>query len=383
MSSKIECDFSFVGKTIALLSPQPWEGITVSKHHYAKEIARRGAKVYFVNPIKTALDTNIHIYEPFQNCHVVQLGIPVPYFTKFHWRSVFDWAVNWQVKRLRRAIKSPIDIVWDFDCNLSYTNYKAFEAKLHIFHPVDQSSILFPKSKTVDCIFSVSPVILDHYKDTAVPKYFINHGLSGPFEQLATKQLQLLDMNHNSSGKQMRGDSINAGYVGNLMIPTLDRRAILEVVHKYANLSFHFWGPYNSTGTDDAAKFIHQLTAAPNVSLHGKATTSELAEVLPSMDVLFYAYQRSSNYNADNSHKVLEYLSTGKTVVGSALSVYADNPLIEQAHSSQEWVSLFGDVILRLDQLNTTTNAIQRMNFALSQVYEKQVDRALAFISKL
>src|SRR5690606_833073 len=40
----------FKDKNVLIISPEPWDHIFVSKHHYAIHLAQRGNKVFFLNP---------------------------------------------------------------------------------------------------------------------------------------------------------------------------------------------------------------------------------------------------------------------------------------------------------------------------------------------
>ena len=40
----------FSDKRILIISPEPWDHIPVSKHHYARKLAKLGNRVYFLNP---------------------------------------------------------------------------------------------------------------------------------------------------------------------------------------------------------------------------------------------------------------------------------------------------------------------------------------------
>ena len=48
-------------KTILIISPQPWDHIAISKHHYANELAARNNTVYFLEPPNPELSCPVSI----------------------------------------------------------------------------------------------------------------------------------------------------------------------------------------------------------------------------------------------------------------------------------------------------------------------------------
>ncbi|NET36075.1 MAG: glycosyltransferase family 4 protein [Cyanothece sp. SIO1E1] len=361
-------------KEIILISPQPWSDMHISKHHYAIELAKCNNIVYFINPVQDKRDFSLGItkHESISNLHIVNYSSFIPYWFKFHWRSLFNIFLNWHVRRIIKKIDRKIDIIWDFDCNNLYENLDLFGAKMKIFHPVDQGAKKLPPTKIPDIIFSVSNDILETYKDIKKPKYFINHGLGSPFLAHAQECLDSKNIDETISDYPLK-----IGYIGNLTVPPLNRSPIMQLIEAYPSIDFHFWGPYDiSVNTaSDIVSFIEFLKSSPNVVLYGKKNPTEILPIIKNMDALLLNYKATTAYNADNTHKILEYFSLGKVVISSRLKVYKDEAILRQAKNDEEWISYFNEVIQDLAKFNKKEKQLERISFAVQNSYPNQIKR--------
>lgn len=379
-------NFSFRDKVVVILTPQPWSSMYISKHHYALELAYQGSLVYYVNPVLDGFDLSMQIeaHPEISNLFIVQYHSIAPYWTKFKARWLFNPVLHWQVRRLRRRIGRSIDVVWDFDCGNVYQDFKPFGAKLNIYHPVDQAMTPLPETKQPDVIFSVSHDILFFYKEANAPKHFINHGLGGAFLDLAQKNKERLD----AGWIYQPSKPVKASYVGNLMIPFIDKDSILRVIERLPEVRFHFYGPYSLDASRHGraqVNFIRSLQQATNVCLHGMVPQRELPALVNDSDLFFVKYQKGASYNGDNSHKILEYLSTGKMVVSNGLNVYLNNSLFIKEDVSDIWIARFTEVIGRLGDVNSVNYQISRIELTLSCTYgyciEKIKNHCLGLVS--
>ena len=130
---------------------------------------------------------------------------------------------------------------------------------------------------------------------------------------------------------------------------------------------------------DDTRDFIGFLGRSPNVVLHGQVSSERLADEIQDMDCFILSYARDvTESDRSNSHKILEYLSTGKVVVSSRISSYAEREnLMLMAPGDDDSVlpALLKDALQRLDELNAPEHQMARRRFALDNTYEKQIDR--------
>lgn len=354
------------GRTILLVSPQNWEHISVSKHHYAFEAASRGASVWFVEPPITGRPGRIETKVVSEGIKIVRHSLPVSNRILFRAPNVFDLVTRRHMRRLGQTVGSNgPDLVWCFEPTY-YRHLNLFGGGMTIFHTADPFST--PRqinvSKTANLILSVSDQILDIYKNSGVPRAFVNHGLSTPFEQLARS----VPASRNSA-------SVQVGYAGNLTSPSFNRPIVNIIVNENPDITFNFWGPAHH---DDP------LGNYSNVKLNGILSTRDLARCLSEIDILLLCYRKSRWYDKSNSHKLLEYLSTGRPVVGSRLSQYraewGDLYVASDDEDDETLSAKFRWVVENLTNLNAPELVARRQRFALDHTYARQLDRVSALV---
>jgi glycosyltransferase involved in cell wall biosynthesis len=374
-------------RAILLIAPQPWNHLQISKHCYAIELARRGNTVYFLEPPAAGLGRRMSVNQVGDNpgISVISYQLWFPMLLRFHARPLFDWLMRRQIRRILNAIGRPIDVVWCFEFNL-FPDLRIFGAPLRVFHPVDPLSAPHQVrvGRSASAIFSVSEDILANFRDIEVPAWFINHGLSRSFAEVARSSLGLTTRT---------GDVIRVGYSGNLTRPPLNRAVLEQMITENPSVEFHFWGPtevpqsYPPDIGNEIRRFTSFLDCAPNVQLHGSVSPEELANQLQQMDCLVLSYSidhRESDRS--NSHKILEYLSTGKVIVSSRLSTYVPRAgllrMPDDGDDSQ-LPALMRDTLARLEEFNAVNRQDERRMFALDNTYERQLDRIEAKLSEV
>lgn len=374
-------------ETILLIAPQPWEHIHLSKHHYAIELARQGNRVYFLEPPDITASRSIRV-EPvaeIPGVFVVTYRPKFPFALRFHARWLFDLLMRGQVRAIREAIGQPIDVVWCFDFNL-FSNLKAFQPRLAIFHPVDPLSEAYHvnPARTADAVFTVSEEILANFRDVATPSWVINHGLSRPFAGAAQRS-----MGHGTRS----GGPIRVGYSGNLARSSINRRVLRQMVEENPSVEFHFWGPSeqpwfaSEEHRSDIHDFIAFLQSQSNVRMHGAVSSIQLAEQLQLMDCLVLSYSADPRESdRSNSHKILEYLSTGKVIVSGRISAYTphrDLMRMPDEDDDRSLPDILRDTLTRLDEFNSIELQDRRRHLALDNTYEKQLERIRARLRSL
>ena len=103
------------------------------------------------------------------------------------------------------------------------------------------------------------------------------------------------------------------------------------------------------------------------------------------MDGFFLAYkQQEMRYDTSNSHKILEYLSTGRAVFSTPLSEYrnADPELISffRNDSAEAFAAGFDQWLSRLSAENAAEKQAIRRAFALENTYEAHWHRIKALL---
>jgi hypothetical protein len=364
----------FSGKVIYILSPQSWDHIKISKHHYALELAKNNT-VYFISPplhgkrlAHTATAVN-------KNLKVIGYTIPSPGLLRFKFPALYKWLVRFYLIRLLKSNFPPGDFCIDFGCYQLFDSVQFFPARYKIFFPVDDFESLKPDLRGCNIVFTVSTNI--HQKYAPGVCYFINHGLSDDFASIS---LQSLERNEWKPKEKIR-----VGYAGNLFLKFIDTVTLRQLITTNPRVDFNFFGSHaHNPEIDWHHQWNEFLIRSDNVILQGQLNTSQLAEKYGDMDIFLLCYQPDyKNYHGENSHKVLEYLSTGKILVSTYLSLYQDSKLMVMSpkDKNEALVSLFARVVAHLNEYNTPEQMRARKIFALANTYAMQLDKMASIIS--
>lgn len=321
------------GRTILLISPQPWDHIFISKHHYAEELAQRNT-VYFLEPPSAGVGADVRLRPAagIANLAIVSWRPAFPRELRFHAYWLYRRLAAAEARRLARALPVRPDLVWSFDFNL-FPDLSAFGAPLRVFHPVDPLSS--PRQvdigRSADLIISVSEPILANFADPvfAGRTLLVNHGLARPFAEMA-------DAPWESPARPL-----NIGYFGNLDRQFLDVPTLAELARRWPRLTFHLWGPYECGGR------VEQLLGPmANIRLHGRREKARLVEEIGGVDCFVLPYTKDDVvYDGSNSHKILEYLSTGRPVVSRPIAAYEgrrDLLAMTDAEGGEDFLAAFG-----------------------------------------
>ena len=387
---KVKPDF-LRNKTILVLSPQSWGKMLISKHHYALELAKRGNRVYYLNPpendhwsLKEGKSRiTISSLPENENLFLVQQQLYFPYLLKFHSRPVYNFLVKKQIRDIIRVINQPLDIVWSFDLGNLFP-LRFFDDKfIRVFHPVDEPRDRHEILSGVgaDILFSVTSEIIGKFAFSGVTSHFINHGLPDEF---LTEEPRRSNKN-----KQLQ-----TGMSGNLVRPDLDRKTLLQIIRENPDIVFNFYGSYtaghsNIGAADDKETnaFIQTLQELKNVRLHGVLGTEDLARELNRMDVLLICYDiKLDQSKGTNYHKVMEYLSTGKVIISNNITTYQAYPnlvcMVPSRSDNMGLPGLFKETINQIDQYNSEELMQERRAFAHNNTYRKQLDRISELIAE-
>ncbi len=367
-------------KIILILSPQAWGKMFLSKHHYAIELAKLGNVVYFLNPpaqtpanLKKSIEIKYSHVHP--NLFLIDHRLYFPYWLKFKFFFAFHWLMKFQVKRILKKIERPIDIIWSYDIGNFYPFGFFNRDALRIFHPVDEPLNLpaIEAAEGAEIIFSVTEEILSKYSKYDVPKHLIRHGLAGDF----------VDLPLNATVNK----PLHIGYSGNLSRNDIDRETLVKIIEENRNCIFEFWGSFTADQSNiggaldsETEDFIARLRSNSNVVLHGVVPTAELAIAINRMQAFLICYdvQRDQS-KGTNSHKVMEYLSTGKVIISSNLTSYEKHPelvqMVPDRNHNHSLPLLFKQIINQLDEYNSIPQQEQRKEYARENSYANQVFR--------
>jgi glycosyltransferase involved in cell wall biosynthesis len=396
-------------RTIVILSTEPWGKMLLSKMHFALELVKKGNRVYFVNPPRLLQSRALAVPgETLEGGRLTIIHTNTVRGSLFLRHKLFFLYRRLNVRYIRAIRKitgGKIAEVWSFNPN-QYVDLRPFDADRCVLMLYDfyRGAHIVEATRTADALISVSQVILDHYKDTAPPKLFIHHGLGLHFADRARWRLsdnELARAGKEGEGKDEVGkgeagrDPIRVGYTGNLLRAGMNTEIAREIIGNHGEIEFHFWGPHstvdnnvNSVGDTtprELLEFVEFLKAKENVFLHGVVDQQELAERLFEMDAFLFLYSPRTEMNgASNSHKLLEYLSTGKVIIATHVSSYAGTDLLEMSDPTEEQrlPAIFDAVIRDPARYNSPEKQIARIRFALDNTYARQVERVQQFITR-
>lgn len=358
----------------------------VSKHHYAIELAKRGNKVYFLNPPQKKLNRREKVLisqsELQENLYLIYHRLSFPYNLKFHFIRFFHTLMHVHVKKIVKLIESEIDITWSFDLGNLYPFSFFPDKSFKIFHPVDEplNKTAINSAKGADVIFSVTKEILEKYSDYKVPKHFINHGIADDFIKT--------EITAEGDGK------VRVGFSGNLLRNDIDRKIFLQIIKENPEVIIECWGSYNllegnigGVEDDETMSFIHQLQQYKNVILHGVVPVALLATELLRMDAFLICYDIEKDQSkGTNYHKVMEYISTGKVIISNNITTFAEKPelveMVMERDTNKKLPELFKAVTENLSVYNSAELQNKRLAFANDNTYKKQIDRIDEFIVK-
>jgi len=348
--------------TILIISPEPWDGHFVSKHHYACELARRGHKVLFLGPPE-AIGRMRLVPVPDAPGDLQVLRAPhVAQGLRFLLSPLRRALEARWLGRLEQLAGSPVDVVWNFE-NSRFFDMSFAGKRLKIYQQVDLDQDFHPAqaAMSADIAIALNVPIADQLRRLGVdkPVHLVSHGV-----MVATGQ---------SAPPDLPEDRIHAAYVGNLGIKDLDVDAFAQVVREHSlRVDFHLFGRFTET-----MPLRQTLKGKENVIWHGWQDPQTVYRYLSAMEIAMVLYRTWMDpEQLSNSHKVLEYLYNGTVVASSFMTDYEDRPdLIEMAPLDGHYSDLFSSVVARLDVLNTAERRQRRNAYALEHTYAKKLDQ--------
>lgn len=353
-------------KNILIVSPEPWDHINVSKHHYARTLARKGNKVFFLGPPTDNYSIDKNVYD----------NLSILYYKKFlPGLSIAPrWFRQWQIRRKLQILESiaetAFDIIWSFDNSVFFDFSAISDNKIKICHIVDlnQDFQFELAASTADICIGVSQRIVTKLSSFNSNSFFINHGVE-IHERPQNKPVTL------------PGDrAIKALYLGNLSIPSLDWETLLDCALDLGHIDFVFVGS-NQDDFDLSKNSTHlhkkQLWELPNAHFMEAIPSEMIPHYAEAADLLLICYHEKYHKNqAVNPHKTLEYLLSGKVIVATLTEEYISHgDLIAMSHSNSEYPSLLQEVTNKLEYYNNKDVVSARKTLALANSYNKQVEK--------
>ncbi|GHN02878.1 hypothetical protein WSM22_43670 [Cytophagales bacterium WSM2-2] len=357
----------FNDKKIIILSPQPWSNLQISKHHYAREFAKKNRVVYVTAPLCRFGFRSIFQINNEDGVEVLSYSIPLPSQFRFKLPFIYKWYIKSVLPGFLKEMIGEIDYLFDFGCYQEYDSLDFIEAVYKIFFPVDDNPKLKGDKRGANLVLTVSKNIQSKFAPGECN--YINHGLANEFSSKTIASLE----KHTPWIKQ---DIIKVCYSGNLFSRFIDAISLETIIVSNPKIEFHFFGNDEFDTNQSWQKHWHTiLSISPNVVLHGLVPPADLAEQYEKMDAFILCYRPDNkNYHGENSHKIMEYLSTGKVVVSSFISLYDKSDLIEMTmKGSEDLPRLFSTVIKEIAIHNRLEKMEKRRAYALENTYAKLI----------
>lgn len=357
----------------------------VSKHHYARALATLGHRVDFVEPpIREggAGHLAVSVAEGEPNIRVVRYRPWFPYFIKFHAPALFDIGMRRQA-RIIAAATGPHEIVWDFDNNYQFNDLRAFDTPLRVMQLVDQVGAGRSGTRFADLVVALDRAFIERVGAESVENLVVPHGLNPWHAALANRVID------SPAGRsRLPNEPWRVGYVGNLMMTSVDRQAILETVVSHPAVMFDFVSP---VGPDEAgfgpnAYWLRQLADCANVTIRTGCGPREIVALADRIDAWMLCYSLARDNNAGvNSHKMLEYLATGSPVLTSWLKPYEGSAMVVMASrgDNSAFPALLGQLLSEMEVHDVDGRRRARARFALKHGYEHHVATIAAAINAL
>ncbi len=303
---------------------------------------------------------------------IVRVRYPEPIYARvrFHARPLYDWFETFLVEKIRKSIGKRLDLVWSFEPN-RFHRLRKFGGKKVIYHPVDslgEASQMLPALEA-DQVYSVSKTILAPFLNRRTPADLIPHGVARPFAVLAAQGLDWV----------RPVGAIKVGFAGNLFRPIVARCVLLALMKNHPKVEFNFWSHFEvpAEADEQTVAFFKDLKGLPNCRLRGVQSTSGLAASFTEVDIFLLAYQPCSaekDFDFSNSHKILEYLATGRVILSSPLSEYKDRErdfmVFAEGNTQKAFELQFSFILDNLEYLNGAKLAKLRRDCALQNAYE-------------
>lgn len=354
---------------VLIISPEPWDANQVSKHHYARTLARRGHTVFFVDPPGSSGTTTSIAKAVEEDGEILLIRGPrVAPGLRFMPRILRRALERRWLEKLERNAEVHIDIVWLFENSRFYDMSFAGD-RVKIYHQVDlnQDRHVAAAASSADISFAVSDIILDRITRYSRYAQKISHGVFAVGARTGV------------NCTKVRPGRRAAAYVGNLDIAYLDAKTLQEVVVGSQEVDFHFIGSYSGTG--EAYRRLHGMK---NVFFWGRLASRDLQEVLEKMDVLMIVYDTINHRDQlANPHKLMEYLAAGKVTVATFTEEYKSfaGDVIAMVEDPHDYVTKFRSVVANLDRWNSPELQAQRIAIANDNTYERQLDRISSALS--
>lgn len=350
-------DRFFHNKNVLIISPEPWDHLFVSKHHYAIELSKNN-RVYFLNP-----PTGVWSIQKIKYSNVWSVSYPSFISGLRYWPTFIQkYFIKRKYSELQNRLQVTFDCIWSFDNSVFYDFSFLPKHVFTITHVMDysQNFQLSKAARTAKLCMGVSQNIVDLLTPFNPNTFLMPHGI-------AIDRAQRIDVELPGTHK------VKALFAGNLDRKHFDKDILLTLAKKHPEVDFIFYG---SGGKD--------WERLPNTFYPGIVESELLLNYLTKADVLLLPY-KFEGYEKEltNSHKVFDYLRSGKVIVSSYLEDYADKKyLLEMGSNLAEFHKVFSQVAANLEVYNSAAKRKIRIEYASHNSYGKRITEIDDLIQK-
>jgi len=357
---------------ILIISPEPWNGHFVSKHHYALTLPCQGHEVYFLNPPDNSLKEKK--IQKTEHLNVWEVSAPqVAKGLRFYPKFLRNLLERRWLEKLEAHIGQSFTTVWLFENSRFYDMDFAGD-RTKIYHQVDsnQNFHLKEASKSADICFCTTDYIKNDLFEFADNVHKVHHGVTLNREayKLTVKEEAYFST-----------DAVNVVYIGNMDISFFDIALFYTLVCASPDVIFHLIGNY----TPEKPLFL-RCKNLKNIRWWGRIDSFKIASVLALSDAQLLIYKGNNIGDIKqlaSPHKMMEYFASGKVTVATYTDEYKDKrELLEMVDDSTRFVEKFSEVVNDLAYYNSKEKQQIRLDFAKENSYEKQLDKIVGYLKQ-
>jgi glycosyltransferase involved in cell wall biosynthesis len=354
------------GKRILIASHEAWGPVRLSKHHYATELVRHGAEVFFLGPdqLQMTLPAIAQRQGP-QEPVLVFRKKPFPGI-RFLPRPARAWLEARQLATLALACGGPFDLLWNFDLFRFRSLTDRAHARMRVVHAMDlrRPRDLQGPGAHADLVITVSPGMALAMGSSSEDVLVLPHAWM-PRETPQPLPAPL-------------PAGIKVAYMGNLAMKAIDWDAIIAMATAHPEAWFYLMGPLHGAFGDNSRlepAVEERLRALANIHFTGPVPYDHVPAWLADMDILLIAYQLERvGLKATSSHKLMEYLASGKVVVSSYLEDHAElKDLVVMAPPGDGIANIFAHVLGNLQVCNAAHLQTERRSHAAAATYARRL----------
>ncbi|TND09358.1 MAG: group 1 glycosyl transferase [Bacteroidetes bacterium] len=305
------------GKNIIITSNEPWGDTWYSKQNYAWELAKRGNRVFFIDPpesfhINGITDGSVSAKKITDQLTVLKYFNALPVRSAALYREN-DRIVSGRIRKYLAGEGISDYILWSFD-PYRLSDAQKLGASFSVFHSVDQYNFI-PKGERqlvteAGLVIAVAEPIAAQYRSLNPHLIVVEHAISG--EEFSDEIPEPVK-NEMPAG--------NCGiYVGNIDA-RLDFQLVEKTVVAFPETHFVFIGNVLSL-PDDAAQRLFGEKKYRNLHVFGSRPFKQLRQYISATGFCLAPMNRDHPGNTIAHHKILQYLALGKAVFSCRFSAY-------------------------------------------------------------